>query len=523
MPSEVSHYLDASGRDKITIERLQREIDDFLVWIFQHHDTAQIRGAKVIHDTVWKTNRYEKLEAALINTPLIQRLRNIHQTSFTYFTYPSSLHSRFEHVLGVVTQIEKLFSALSSKFQNTPEKKDLVDDNWRKILRIAALMHDCGHGPYSHTSEEIYRHSPEIQTIKKYRPFISAAPHEIFSALILSSEKFKEIFQKLKDQYNYSIANYDFIIDAIVGNISDPTQQYLIEMLHGPFDADKLDYLFRDGHFSGLPLHVDLDRLWYSLDVNSIEGRKRLTINWGGTSSLEQIIFAKMTLFPAVYHHHKVRASDCMFKGIIECIQKKKIKFNKITQSSDKSIAFSRASHFLYFTDFDVFNLNALNDSELHILIHDLQYRRLLKRAVVISVDTVEDPDTIDKFYKYLEIGPGYYRELASLIWEKAGKPGMLEQIWVDCPKDPDFSSAQDTWISPLGEDLQATRLDKFFKYQQYADQYKNKKWRGHVFCPHQHLDVIAKATADVFQERLGMKFLPIAFHLCHIKCPAGS
>ncbi len=474
-----------------------------------------------IHDSVWGTNRYEAFEVALINTPIIQRLRQIHQTAYTQLTYPSASHSRFEHTLGVTTQVGKLFAALENKFSDFSDKKDLLGDDFKRSLRIAALMHDVGHGPSSHTSEEIYKYYPEIKLLKKYPPFKSANPHEIFAYLILSSDHFTDFFKKLKSSNPCSI-EIDLAKNAIVGYSLDETNQYKIDILNGPFDADKLDYLFRDGHFSGLPLSIDLDRLWYALDINFADGRRRLTVDWGGASSLEQIVFSKMMLFPAVYHHHKVRTCDCMFKGIIEYIVNKSFSMKDLIPGAPDESAFKRATHFLYLTDDDILGLldKIKGDRRLHDLVHNLKYRRLLKRAMVISRDTVEDPSKIDDYVKFIESKPNFYRDLAKKIAERANLENKIEEIWVDCPKDPKFSSVNDTWISPLGEGQEAIRFSEFFKAQQYADQYKYHKWRSHIFCCAEDVQIIKKAATEVLKQELDLKFNPLAYQLCHLTPP---
>ena len=504
-----------------TITPLREEVEKYVSWIFQHHKYRKPRGAKVIHDGVWGTNRYNDFEVSLINTPLIQRLRNIHQTAYAFFTYPSSQHTRFDHSLGVTTQVEKLHSALHNKFLHSSSEKNNLLLNLQ-TLRAAALLHDCGHGPVSHSSEEVYKYYPEIKALKKINPFKSASAHEALSALIIQSDTFDSFFNKIKEECPADI-DKELMMESIVGYTSNPLNKYKIDFLNGPFDADKLDYLFRDGHFSGLPLHIDLDRLWYAIDINMAKDERRLTVDWGGTSSLEQIMFAKMTLYPAVYHHHKVRACDCMFKGIIEYLKQCKIPFNEIIPSDDSTPLFSKAIHFLYFDDYKFFEIlgKRAADHKLHDLIHNLQYRRLLKRCLIISSDTIEDIESLDGLIKYREIGDDYYRTLAQDILNEAGNIANKEEVWVDCPNDPNFDEAIDTWISPLDSGGKCEfNLTNFFRIDQWADQYKHRKWRGHVFCPPEHVDSFAKAAKKVFREKLDIKLKPIAFQLCHVTPP---
>jgi uncharacterized protein len=526
----MNHFHEAKAKD-LQIQQVVGEIEKFTRWIFQHHKVIPVRASKVIHDSVWGTERFEDFEIVFINTPLIQRLRQILQTGNTYLTYPSARHTRFEHTLGVTAQIGNLIQSLNTKFEYSKEsasKKHLLGDELLRTLRLASILHDCGHGPLSHTSEEIYGMFPEIRHLKKFDPFKSAGAGEIFSYLILEAKRFREFLSEVKEQFPIS-TNDELMKNAIVGFINPPEDHYKVDMLHGPFDADKIDYLFRDGHFSGLPLQIDLDRFWYSLDINPVKGRRRLTIDWGGVSCLEQLLLSKMTLYPAVYHHHKVRACDCMFKGIIEYIRDKRICFQRDIEGEKIDIDFSRAVHFLYFTDLDFYDLNiARMDGNLHMLLHNLHYRRLLKRAIVIARDTVTESSihNLDTYAKYREDpiieGEDYYRSLAKKIWEEAKKPGLLQEIWVDCPDDPDFEEANDTWISSLGEGLQPLPLSVFFRADKYADQYKQKKWRSHVFCRPEYVNEVAQACVSVFKAEYQIQFLPLAFHLCHISPPGN-
>ena len=511
----MSTFNEIKEKDE-DIRKLVNEIEQFSVWIFSHHSNSLPRASKVIHDSVWGTHRYQPYEIALINTPLIQRLRQINQTAGTYLTYPSARHTRFEHTLGVTAQISNLINALKEKFSKS-SKEDLLSEELHRTLRMAAILHDCGHGPLSHTSEEIYRTLPAIKKLKKVDPFKSAGPGEILSYLIIDSNCFQNILECITTSSNVNI-NIELLKNSIVGYAARKDEAYKIDMLHGPFDADKIDYLFRDGHFSGLPLQIDLDRLWFSLDINRVDGSQRLTIDWGGASSLEQILFSKMTLFPTVYHHHKVRACDCMFKGIIEYIQNHSDLFLKrIIGTTEIVLDFKSPAHYLFLTDNDLYDWNlAKKDNGLHTLVHNLIYRRLLKRAIVISRDTIEKDCryNIDNYQKYVaepieKDGLDFYRWLAKEIWQEADRPGLIEELWVDCPKDPDFNEANETWISPLGEGQDPMAITEFFNIDKYADQYKQSKWRSHVFCKEEYRSVVAEATKKIFKKEFDIDFKP--------------
>lgn len=122
-----------------------------------------VESGKYIHDTVWGTTFYEPWEVALIDSPLLQRLRSIHQTGLAFLVYPTALHTRFDHTLGVISIVDRIVDSVN---RNNP-LEPLIGSEDRVTLRLAALLHDVGHGPFSHVSEDVYKNLPEFQEIKK--------------------------------------------------------------------------------------------------------------------------------------------------------------------------------------------------------------------------------------------------------------------------------------------------------------------------------------------------------------------
>ena len=196
----------------------------------------------------------------------------------------------------MIFQSQKLLSALLQREGGSDLLAGKIDQ-----IRMAALLHDCGHGPMSHTSEEIYKYLPDMQKlISKGGEHEGGNPHEILSYYIVTNGKFKTYFNDLMINYERSI-NIDETAKMIIGDCEKPEDKYITDVLNGPFDADKLDYLFRDGHFSGIPLKVDLDRLWYSARIETVpcSGKKirMLVVSTNGITPLEQILFSKNGFF----------------------------------------------------------------------------------------------------------------------------------------------------------------------------------------------------------------------------------
>jgi HD superfamily phosphohydrolase len=487
---------------------IKDEIDKYVVHMFKHHDEPNVRDGKVIHDAIWGTRRFKDYEVALLDTPIIQRLRQIHQTGLAYLTFPSATHTRFEHTLGVTIQVSKLLEALREK-----EGKSDIDENLINTLRIAAMFHDTGHTPFSHASEEIVESYPEIVEFKKdnHDKFGTAKAHEIFSYYILQSDILRDFINDcVKDKTKIDI---DLASNSIIGYSPDENY-YKIQALNGPFDADKLDYVHRDGEASGLPLRIDLDRLWYSINISDISAiiggkkTKRLTIDSRGSTSLEQILFTKMILFTTIYQHHKVRASECMLRGIIEYAKNKNIPI--CGHNLDSPV------DFLYITDADIFGNNSLlKDNNLHNLIHNLEYRRLLKRAIIISNNTITE-DSESGYNKLLNQLKDYkfLRELANEIWDE--NPLCLkEEVWIDLPKRPNFKEADTAFITPLSNE-KPLNLSELFPVGQWSKQYSFNRWRGHVFAPEKCKKEIAESSKKILKKEFGIEFKQEAMILCY-------
>lgn len=156
----------------------------------------EVRDRKVIHDSVWGSNIFYRHEMAVIDTPLMQRLRQISQTGLAFYTYPSAVHSRFEHSLGVTVMAARYARNLNDRdpgtplVSGTPEVGDLAE------VRMAALLHDVGHALFSHASEDVYKWRPEIREILETEEFANANAQEVLSHLIVTSKAFAEWFKE---------------------------------------------------------------------------------------------------------------------------------------------------------------------------------------------------------------------------------------------------------------------------------------------------------------------------------------
>ena len=226
-----------------------------------------------IHDFI----RVYEHELLIIDNPIFQRLRRIRQLSGAHLTYPAAQHTRFEHSLGVMHIASQAGQAL--------KEKGIVKSDDIEILRLSGLLHDIGHGPFSHLFEEI------IQEKKM--------SHEDFGKeIILKSD--------IGDNLSKSGFNKKLITKIAFG---DSKFQYLNEIVSGALSADMMDYLLRDGYFTGAEhAKIDHKRITQSLDVHM----KKLALERSALYSFESMMHSRYQMFKAVYFHKTVRAAEVM-------------------------------------------------------------------------------------------------------------------------------------------------------------------------------------------------------------------
>ena len=222
-------------------------------------------------------------ELVLIDSPLFQRLRRVNQTSLTLLTYPCSVHSRFEHSLGSLAVAERVLCVL--------RRRAGIDQTDFLEVRLASLVHDLAHGPLSHTSEAFYTADHIFKDIKNAHPelFKRANSSEILTYCLITCEPFQRLWQNAVNRYasiepyGHHLVNCDFwkIATMIVGadgnterpaSSPGPKRRFLTQLINGPFDVDKLDYLARDGYFTGLNIAPDVERLMWVLDTMEKSG-----------------------------------------------------------------------------------------------------------------------------------------------------------------------------------------------------------------------------------------------------------
>jgi len=227
-----------------------------------------------IHDFV----RVYDNELKIIDTPIFQRLRRIRQLSGAHLIYPGAQHTRFEHSLGVMH--------IASMAGQVLAEKGVVSSDDIQNLRLASLLHDIGHGPFSHLFEEIFEEKRKIS-------------HEDLGRDIILKTEIGDIISK-------NGFDKKLITKLAFG---DSKFQFMNEIISGVLSADIMDYLLRDGYFTGAEhAKIDHHRLTHSLDVY----KNKLALDKSSLVNFETMMISRYQMFKAVYFHKTVRAGEVM-------------------------------------------------------------------------------------------------------------------------------------------------------------------------------------------------------------------
>ena len=257
---------------------------------------------KIVRDAIHGYVHLTEKEVEIIGVPVFQRLRGIKQLANTHLVYPGAVHTRFEHSLGTLELAYRMAQMIES-----------LRDNWEKarIIRYAALLHDVGHGPFSHVFEDI------VSRITKKSSF----KHESVTLDILQNdEKIAKILGEYKDS----------VID-LLGSKKRFVEHCIID---GPLDADKLDYLQRDSYHAGVAYGVfDSTRVLHTL--KEIRGRfldteeSYLGVDMKGREAVIGMLLAYYYMHETVYSHKTRRIADAMLTRSAELAAKNDATYDK--------------------------------------------------------------------------------------------------------------------------------------------------------------------------------------------------
>ncbi|MCX7914375.1 MAG: HD domain-containing protein [Thermodesulfovibrionales bacterium] len=248
--------------------------------------------SKDIYDPIHGYIHLSDEEVKMLDHPAVQRLRRIRQLGLANMVYPGAEHTRFSHSLGAMHIITKMCEKLSLR------------DSQKKLLRMAALLHDVGHYPLSHHLEEVMRGYDEKE-----------ASHEKFSEEVIKKTDLSKLLNNNLES--------DVICKIITGRYDGSDSIVLNNLITSELDADRIDYLMRDSYYTGIAYgKFDFDRILYTMKLlgekiklksgKEIEG-PRIVIADKAIFALENYMLARLHMYETIYTHKSIRGFAIIF------------------------------------------------------------------------------------------------------------------------------------------------------------------------------------------------------------------
>jgi len=350
----------------------------------------------MIKDPIFGYVRVSAIEREALDTLPLQRLRRVKQLVFADYVYPGANHTRFEHSLGVMHLAGLLGKSLPIGMGDADVQK----------IRLAGLFHDLGHGPFSHTFEQLL-----MRKLNK--------THEDLTPWIIKGTELGDILSK----NGMEAAG---IAELAVGRAQNE-RQFMNQIISSAVDADKMDFLVRDTHHTGAEYgKVDIYRLIYTMDVAD----EALAVDSSSLATLEAFLIARLESFRAIYYHKTARAGQLMLV--------------KAMEAADEELgitAFKTPEEYLEMDDYSLWSRLKGCRASTGIM-RDLERRRLLKcayeREVQAEDKSVTSLFSIDSVRRQVE------EEIAST----AGIPPS--SVYIDTPSLPSIPYFQKLSVDPM-------------------------------------------------------------------------
>lgn len=381
---------------------------------------------KTIKDSVHDHIPIEGVALDLLDTPAVQRLRHVRQLGTVHLVYPSANHTRFEHSLGVYHLARAALRELR------------VEGDAAAHVTAAALLHDIGHGPFSHNLEELF-----ARETGRY--------HDEVDHLLADGE----VGSVLRDHG----LNPGRIASLISG------EGRYGQLVSGELDVDRMDYLVRDAHHTGVPYGtIDHSRLVRELRFVDDE----LVLAPGNVESAESLLVARALMNPTVYNHHVARISRTMLLRATE-------RYLGETETPVRTVQ--------RMDDHDLLVALRRTDSSSG-LARRVARRDLYKRAIWLEYGDV--PPWLH------DAAPAELREIETEVASHAGLD--TEAVLIDRPREPTMRESTSRIL--VGEDI--FRLGERSPLVRALRTIQQEQWRLGVYAPESNLEAVAAATEAV-------------------------
>lgn len=251
-------------------------------------------------------------ERPILEHQFFQRLRRIKQLGLSEFAFPGATHTRYLHSIGVMTVATKAFNYLFRHFSQDADYHRL-----KESVRLAALLHDIGHAPLSHSTESVMPKLKELNLPEKFYKLLDVSPeeqatHEHYTLKSLTDSSFLEAFPLAEKKFGISSER---IAEIILGKTTDPDYftiknvnyfPLLHQLVSGELDCDRMDYLLRDSYYCGVSYgNYDLDWIIHNLQICVEEGQGHLGLADKALQSFDDFLLGRYHMFLMVYFHYR--------------------------------------------------------------------------------------------------------------------------------------------------------------------------------------------------------------------------
>ncbi len=394
---------------------------------------------KVFRDPVYNLIFFDKAEdlllLKLIDTYEFQRLRRIRQLGVSWLTYPTAVHTRFSHSLGVAYLAGEIFDRLNLKdkieFEDEDGLYELKRNELKLLLKTTALLHDIGHGPFSHAFEEVIGQKHE-----KWSKEIIMNENSSINRIIVEDDEIlnKAVPLEIRKKFPKWIGD---ILDGLF------PLRYINEIISSQMDADRFDYLLRDAYMCGVDYaKFDLEWILNNIKVAQIpheDNRDGIVLNAEkGIYSIESFIVSRYHMYEQVYFHKTTRGAEkliqLIFKRIKELIEGNEINRigpidNVIVSIFDEKLNmrnYLKLDDFLVITYINKWAFESNDDILKHLC------RNFIARKLFKLVDTIDNAQlfthqqykNFEKFFKERNLEMKYY---------------FIEDDYIDVPYKDDY------------------------------------------------------------------------------------
>ncbi|MDA8010120.1 MAG: HD domain-containing protein [Alphaproteobacteria bacterium] len=345
---------------------------------------------KSIRDVLYGFIPISKTELKIIDMPMFRRLQSIKQLSHAYLAYPSAVHTRFEHLLGTMHVAGMMAEGLK------------MDDDKVRAVRMASLLHDIGHGPFSHLFEDI---------MGILNPNVSDVHEKISGIMIREDKELSNLLGKYRDPV------LEILGHSKRTKLTSPLES---EIISGSLDADKIDYLRRDSYHTGVKYgEFDFERVIRNIDSED----SRLCMGIKGKYAVESFRLARYLMHAQVYGHHARLAADRMFvKALKIALDNGAFDADRLKLKSDGNNG-NFLSYYGQLNDYSIYEMIIKSEkSGAHVdILRDIQRRNLLKRACDFIPEELEKSAILKQ--KLVRMNQKEYEDMSARISQAASVP----------------------------------------------------------------------------------------------------